>query len=87
MTEEKEHLVVSLQHNNSEYTAIIGGKKTNLHLGHLNNVLNYFGGKGWILKQVNADETELRFEKKKMPWPKRLFEPKMKLPTPRGWGI
>ncbi len=75
---EEEYLVVSLQHNNSEYTAIVEEKKTNLHIGHLNNVLNYFGGNRWILEQINANETELRFSRKKMSWFKRLFEPKIK---------
>lgn len=80
---ETEILAVSLRQKNGKYTAIKNqkGEKVGeeMHVGlHLENVLNHFGKEGWVLEQVNADETELHFSRKKMFWLKRLFEPKVK---------
>jgi len=76
---ETENLIVSLRRGkDSGYVAISKNqagevKEENLHEGHLENVLNHFGKERWVLRQVNADETELSFSREKMPWIKRLF--------------
>ena len=71
---EIENLVVTLKVVNGEY--IVKESKSeekNLHIGHIENVLNYYGKKGWILKQINSDETELSFYRNKTHWFKGLI--------------
>lgn len=71
---EIENLAVTLKVVNGEY--IVNEPKSeekNLHVDHIENVLNYYGKKGWILKQVNSDETELSFYRNKTHWLKRLI--------------
>ena len=71
---EIENLVVTLKVVNGEY--IVKESKSeekNLHIGHIENVLNYYGKKGWILKQINSDETELNFYRNKAHWLERLI--------------
>lgn len=71
---EIENLVVTLKVVNGEY--IVNEPKSeekNLHTGHIENVLNYYGKKGWILEQTNSDETELSFYRNKTHWFKRLI--------------
>jgi hypothetical protein len=70
---EIENLAVTLKVVNGEY--IVREPKSvekNLHIGHIENVLNYYGKKGWILEQISADETELSFYRNKTHWLKRL---------------
>ncbi len=71
---EIENLVVTLKVVNGEY--IVSEPKCeekNLHTGHIENVLNYYGKKGWILEQINSEETELSFYRNKTHWSKRLI--------------
>ena len=71
---EIENLAVTLKVVNGEY--IVNEPKSeekNLHTGHIENVLNYYGKKGWILEQINSDETELSFYRNKTHWFKRLI--------------
>lgn len=57
-----ENLVITLKKDNGDYIIKEPGiKEENLHIGHMENVLNHFGKNGWILSQINPDETELSF--------------------------
>lgn len=71
---EIENLTVTLKVVNGEY--IVDDTKSeekNLYIGHIENVLNYYGKKGWILKQVSPEGTELCFYRNKMCWLKRFL--------------
>lgn len=71
---EIENLTVTLKAVNGEYTVKEPkSEEKNLHIGHIENVLNYYGKKGWILKKINSDETELSLYRNKMHWFKRLI--------------
>jgi hypothetical protein len=71
---EIENLAITLKLIDGEYVVEDPkSERKNLHTGHIENVLNYYGKKGWILKQINSDETELSFYRNKMHWLKKLI--------------
>lgn len=71
---EIENLTLTLKIVNGEYMVKEPlSQRTNLHTDNIEDVLNYYGKKGWILKQINADETELSLYRNKMPWHKKLI--------------
>ncbi len=73
MSIKTESLVVTVKKENGEYIVNESDVEKNLHLGHMENVLNYFGKKGWFLKQINSDETKVYLYRNKMHWLKRFL--------------
>lgn len=71
---EIENLTITIKIINGEYYVKEPlDERKNLHTGHIENVLNYYGKKGWILKQINFDETELSFYRNKIHWLKKII--------------
>ena len=77
MTERKESLTVKLEKGNGDYMAVLtefddgngaiekNDKKENLQTSHMENVLNHYGEKGWILENISPDEKTLQFSREK----------------------
>lgn len=85
MSEQKETLTVKLERENSNYIAVLtefnDGKdypigndnKVDLQVSHMENVLNHYGEKGWVLEKISPDEKNLQFSREKKGLISRVF--------------